>query len=89
MNETTANAIYDLLQEHCEASDYWRENFVHEQTHGCREYRFQGALGFGGKFYSDRDAWRVGCYREDDTPERLAMIDIANAALVELRKAHA
>jgi len=48
------------------------------------EWRFQGALGFGGKFYhQDFDGFTVGCYREDDSPERQAMIDAMNAWLKE------
>ena len=87
-----ANAVYDVLVEHCGASGHPDEktNFVFHQT--CkveREYRFQGRLGLGGKFYRDgsRDQWRVGCYREDLTPERQAMIGAANAALAELKEA--
>lgn len=92
-----ANAVYDVLVEHCGANDDlggpdWsltpRDEFVFHQTREVqREYRFQGRLGFGGKFYRDGswDHWRVGCSREDVTPERQQMIDAANAALAELR----
>lgn len=53
---------------------------------GGHEFRFQGALGFGGKFYNDGRVWRVGCYGEDRTPERLAMIARANVSLAALKE---
>jgi len=35
----------------------------------CTEWRFQGSLGFGGKFRYPRMS--VDCYPEDETPARL------------------
>jgi hypothetical protein len=52
------------------------------------EWRFQGALGFGGKFYNDGFQWRVGCYREDDTQPRLGMIQRTNERLAALREVY-
>lgn len=55
--------------------------------HPCTEYRFCGALGFGGKFRNNgnrNDTPYVDCYREHETPERLAMIEVANKRLAEL-----
>ena len=49
---------------------------------GQFEWRFQGLLGFGGKFYFD--PWsgaRIGCYREHETPERVAIIERVNGQL--------
>ena len=46
-----------------------------------REFRFQGGLGFGGKFWRNNGRFYVTCYREDETPERLAMIKATNDAL--------
>lgn len=55
------------------------------QADGRLEYRFCGELGFGGKLYlEERYAPRVGCYKEDDTPERLKMIAAANKELEKL-----
>jgi hypothetical protein len=51
------------------------------------EYRFQGAVGFGGKLNFDGHRLYVTCYREDETPERLKDIDAANAKLGELTPA--
>lgn len=53
------------------------------------EYRFQGALGFGGKLWMVRDRLYVNCYREDETPERLEMIHKANERLAKLVEAYA
>lgn len=53
----------------------------------CREYRFCGALGFGGKFRNNGNRDNVpyvDCYREDETPARLGMIQLANDRLAEL-----
>jgi hypothetical protein len=38
----------------------------------------------GGKLWKGRRDWRVNCYREDETPERLAVIERTNAALADL-----
>ena len=88
MDKTIASRIYDILVIHAGASDRGDDlqSFVWTQERGCREYRFGGSLGFGGKFYADRFEWRVGCYREDDTPARCRAIQEANAALVSLRE---
>lgn len=53
----------------------------------CMEYRFMGALGFGGKFRNNGNHDNtpyVDCYREDETPDRTAMIERANARLAAL-----
>ena len=81
-----ANAVYDVLVQHAGARSEDREIFVILETGSwCREYRFQGKLGFGGKFYVDPDTWRVGCYREDLTADRQQILDVTNAALSGLR----
>jgi hypothetical protein len=52
------------------------------------EYRFGGALGAGGKvWYGTSRGWRVNCYREDETPTRLAVIETTNAALEQFNTA--
>lgn len=88
MTSEQANAVYGILVEHCGATDRQREGFVYDQsTQVLPEYRFQGALGFGGKFRRNgwEDRWYVNCYPEDLTDERRKMIDAANEALAELR----
>lgn len=88
MNAALASRVYDVLVKHCGARDgeYDRADFMHAHRDGaeypCREYRFIGSLGFGGKFWSDY--MTVSCYREDETTERLAAIESANIALAEM-----
>lgn len=85
LSEKEAIKIYDILQKYCGAIDYWRDNFIYVMSHdNVHEYRFQGSLGFGGKFWSDD--WKVSCYKEDETPERKTIIKIANKALKKIKK---
>jgi hypothetical protein len=98
LSKTEASAIWAVLVGHAGASTdpFDRENFVHHQTSDQppTEWRFQGGLGFGGKFRRQRvwvgdqlrEAWFVDCYPEDATPDRQAAIDTTNAALAELQK---
>jgi hypothetical protein len=87
LSEETANAIYDILVETCGASEHDRSSFVYNQTTSyCREWRFQGKLGFGGKFYNERNEWVVSCYITDETPQINRMTTKANAQLETLRK---
>lgn len=85
MTEGQASAVYDVLVEHAGTHPDGREEFVFHLTRGCTEYRFMGSLGFGGKLYVERRGWRIGCYREDLTPERAEAIRVTNEALDELR----
>lgn len=78
--------VYDVLMQECEAPEHYRDHFVYHQNADkgdgdMREWRFQGALGFGGKFRKHHEKWYVDCYPEDETPERLAMIEKANVRL--------
>lgn len=87
MTKDEANAIYDILVRECGAAEgdarHWngRASFVREFTKDrpTVEYRFQGDLGFGGKFYPQD--MRVSCYLEDSTHKRREMIRRANEAL--------
>lgn len=94
MTAEQANAVYDILAAHAGASDdaegWNRKQFVfHQTSEVVLEYRFQGALGFGGKFRRSGwdDRWYVDCYEEDLTDERRAMIEAANSELAKLRSA--
>lgn len=89
------NDVYTILVEECGASDVDelygpRWQFVNMMLNEPQttEYRFQGKLGFGGKFWpgngSELDPPRVTCYQEDETPVRRQMIDKANKRLKEL-----
>jgi hypothetical protein len=90
LSSETANAVYDILRDECSASESGRENFVFAQTLGpCEEYRFQGNLGFGGKFYRNHNGWYVMCYPEDMTYERRMMIQRADERLKQLPRKYA
>ncbi len=88
-----ANAIYDLLIQHCGASSddhdkRARWNFVQAHTREyVEEWRFIGALGFGGKFWNCNGRWYVTAYTEDveRRPDKQDRIDACNKALAELR----
>lgn len=95
MAKDTARAIYDILVAEAGANEADREDFVvfygetlRNRSGGYRfgggEYRFGGQLGFGGKiWYQDDTGWYVSCYREDETPGRLKVIERTNAALAK------
>lgn len=77
------NAVYDVLVKYAGADERGRADFIHaHEKDVCTEYRFIGALGWGGKYYSEKS--RVSCYSEHETPERLKMIQETNLALKNL-----
>lgn len=83
-----AERVYNILVEHAGASPDPDERLAFtslQVVEHVPEYRFIGGLGFGGKFWIDSDRWFVTCYREDETPARLAMIETTNQALADLR----
>ena len=83
MTKDSANKIYDVLVKYAGAHEDWRNNFVYchaVDKYGCQEYRFQGDLGFGGKYYSGRN--KVSAYSEDLTPKREKQIDKVNYYLL-------
>lgn len=90
MTRTQADTVYDLLVKEAGAPEKDRVYFLAylvDQEHPMgAEFRFQGRFGFGGKFYAESDRWRISCYNEDRTPERVAIIDKVNAELRQLRE---
>lgn len=81
-----ARRIYDILVEECGASEKDRQWFVNLQTEDhVREYRFQGDLGYGGKFWRNNGKWYVNFYAEDETSCRVEMTWKANKKLATLR----
>ena len=84
---TLANHLYDVLVTFAGAPDkgLTREMFVNwfggQYQDFSREFRFQGSLGFGGKFWRNDGRFYVNCYNEDETPERLKTIERVNDAL--------
>ena len=85
MTEERANKVYDILVELGGAVENMRDSFVyaHMSKDVCTEWRFQGKLGFGGKYRSEYNT--VDCYREDETKKRLKIIDKINNKLKEIK----
>jgi hypothetical protein len=78
------NKVFDLLVSIGGAPESMRQDFLLHHTTGdpTDEYRFQGKLGFGGKYR--RKTNRVDCYSEDENEERLKIIERLNAELAKL-----
>lgn len=86
---TEAKAIWRILVEDCGAYDDRLScdlfvGYCCDRGFDRLEWRFQGKLGFGGKFYANENGWYVSCYSEDETPARLQIIETANAKLVSM-----
>ena len=85
MTKEKANKVYDLLVSIGGAYEPERDSFIYHHTEskdGCSEWRFSGKLGFGGKYRSGYN--RVDCYREDETPERIKLMDEINGVLAKI-----
>jgi hypothetical protein len=85
----TASHIYDILVRVCGAPEHYRNDFIFAQAreNWPIEWRFQGKLGFGGKFWRNNGRKYVNCYPEDETPKRLEIIRQANEQLKQFYKA--
>lgn len=73
--------VYDILIKGG-AVERDRQNFVisHiDPVYPCKEYRFQGYFGFGGKYRSDSN--RIDYYQENHTPLLDALCSSLNLAL--------
>lgn len=75
--------VWPVLVTECGADPDGLDNFVATWPE-CREYRFQGALGFGGKVWANLGKVYVTCYPENETAVRHAMIEAANARLAQM-----
>lgn len=92
MSEERANKIYDVLVNLGGAPESMRFAFIYHYTKSDErtstfdtipsEWRFQGKLGYGGKYWTERNA--VNCYSEDETPEILKLIKDINNELSKL-----
>lgn len=78
------NRVFDILVDECGANEKMREEFLnyHISVEPCDEFRFQGKLGYGGKYWR-KDNY-VTCYEEDKTTSRVMMLTIANEKLDRL-----
>lgn len=74
--------IYQILVDQVGANSKEDDfvTFAHYMERDCREFRFVGNLGFGGKFYND-GRWRISCYSEDSNEERDTVIENVNRQL--------
>ena len=89
LSEDVAGAIWDILVEECGASNEGvinRAYFIHSCTTdgGPSEFRFGGAIGFGGKGYFSTHRGYVSCYAEEESPYVNLMIARANTRLQAL-----
>lgn len=79
--------VYDILEELGGATgEGYRESFIYNYTkdkYKSDEWRFQGKLGFGGKYRGERNM--VDCYQEDENPERKRLIKKINTVLKKLQ----
>ncbi len=90
LTEAQAKAVWQVLVEECEASKDAMDELSFVSTFSTdtsyspgSEWRFQGCLGFGGKFRYP--SLSVDCYPEDVTPERLEVIRATNGRLAALK----
>ncbi|MGG6262947.1 hypothetical protein ACQ4M3_24270 [Leptolyngbya sp. AN03gr2] len=87
LTEERAKAIYKILVEKAGAPPTGLGDFLDSQLQALvLEYRFQGHLGFGGKFWNSDSRPRgqhlyVNCYPEDLTPDRGVLIAEINQCL--------
>lgn len=88
------NSIFDVLAREAGASENIREDYVFDGVRRWQdglgpfpEWSFRGRLGHGGKIRcrgTNPLRFTVDCYHEDETFERIVMIERTNNALSEL-----
>lgn len=86
---TLAREVWLILQEECGASTKFDPTmafvYMQDEADPPQEYRFQGALGFGGKLWNEAyKGLSVDCYDGDLTVARRLMIAKANLRLRKL-----
>lgn len=90
LTDQQANGVYDLLVRLAGASNraFHRESFINAVTtrDDC-EYRFCGALGFGGKFFNMNGLWYVSADFFDlmNNEDMVIRINQVNGALYGLK----
>jgi hypothetical protein len=78
------NEVFNILVAEAGANENIRDQFACWWNTKGSEFRFQGSLGFGGKFWRNYEHWYINCYPEDESPQRLAVIEKVNNLLKEL-----
>ena len=97
ISEGVARSIYAILIKECGAPEGLLTEFLNHHTQPFSvpsEFRFQGVLGFGGKFRVIRDysttsklQWYVDAYPEDmGQPQVESAVTWANVSLQELHR---
>lgn len=85
LRKSKANEIYNILVSLGGAMEDDRDDFIYHHClykDGCREWRFCGKLGFGGKY---RSTWNGATYYpEDETPIRKKLANEINSELAKL-----
>lgn len=81
-------AVHQVLVEECGAAPEDLDAFA-QQWPACREYRFGGTLGFGGKVYAGQggEPPYVAQYPEDATDTSRSVIERANRRIAEIAPA--
>ena len=81
-----ANKVYDILVAEAGSHENNRQCFVYshcEDEFPCHEFRFGGAFGFGGKYWSERNA--INYYPEDHTKKLDKLEAKVNKLLEEIK----
>lgn len=81
-----ANKVYDILVAEAGAQENNRLSFVYshcENEYPCHEFRFGGFFGFGGKYWSERNA--ISYYQEDHTKKLDKLEAKVNKLLGEIK----
>jgi hypothetical protein len=95
-NEDFFNDVYSTLVHFARASESDRVGFLYHHTKmpkpardfDCpvEEWRFCGSLGFGGKYWRQKN--QVNCYSEDEDNTAKKIIAETNEALAEVALKH-
>jgi hypothetical protein len=86
ISEEFYHKVYDILTILGGAAEDFRDSFIFNFTkdkYKTDEWRFQGLLGFGGKYRAERN--QVDCYQEDENPMRIKLIIKMNKSLKKLQ----
>lgn len=82
MKKERASKIFDILEVTAGAHSSDRASFIYhhcKKKEECKEFRFSGKLGFGGKYRSETNT--VDCYHEDLNVFRKLVIERTNEEL--------
>ena len=81
-----AAKVYDILVAEAGATADMKEHFLYvmcEDKYPCSEFRFCGHFGFGGKYWSDRNA--ITYYQENHTKKLDKLEAKVNKLLGEIK----